>query len=166
MNTRTQIKAGQRLSAIDLYLLLSENIVNMPDEESFMQEALAHIGTTFQASRVYVFDYRKPCWYNTFEWVKPGTHSVQHLFQGVVLEYIEQLEATMETFFSGKLKVIEHIDKISPEEREFFAEQGIVSMIAIPMFYAGEFMGIFGIDQCEEIPHWVAENVNHGAFAQ
>ncbi len=159
MNAHTEAAVGQKLSVIDLFLLLSKNMVEMPDEESFMESALAHIGTTFQASRVYVFDYKKPFWYNTFEWVKPGVHSVQHLFQGVVLEYIEQLEATMETFFSGELKVIEHIDAIPEDEKDFFADQGIVSLIAIPLFCGGEFMGIFGIDQCEDIPHWAADNV-------
>ncbi len=150
---------ASKSKVIDLFLRMSENMINISDENIFMNIALADIGTTLKASRVYIFDYRDPYWYNTFEWVSEGVTSLQESFQGVAFGFMEQLEGTIETFLAGKPKVIEDISKASPEERDFFATQGIVSMITVPLFYMGEFIGFFGIDQCEDVENWVQETV-------
>ncbi len=160
MNQITEVFTKESLNIIDLFLRMSENMVNMPDEKSFMEVALADVGKAFKASRVYVFDYREPRWYNTFEWLNTGVPSVRHLFQGIIFEDMEQLESTLATFNAGKLKTIEHIDASSAREKDFFSAQGIVSMIAIPLFSSGKFIGFFGLDQCEDVENWVSDHVD------
>ncbi len=159
MNHSIEMLHSKKSKMIDLFLRMSENMINISDENIFMNIALADIGSTLKASRVYIFDYRDPYWYNTFEWVSEGVVSLQQNFQGVAFGFMEQLEGTIETFLAGKPKVIEHISKASREEQEFFATQGIVSMITVPLFYMGEFIGFFGIDQCEEVENWVQDTV-------
>ncbi len=159
MNHSIEMSHAKKSKMIDLFLRMSENMINISDENIFMNIALADIGNTLKASRVYIFDYRDPYWYNTFEWVNEGVVSLQQTFQGVAFGFMEQLEGTIETFLAGKPKVIEHINKASQEEKEFFATQGIVSMITVPLFYMGEFIGFFGIDQCEDVENWVQDTV-------
>ena len=62
-------------------------------------------------------------------------------FEEVGLERVAELSARNE-LFTGK------VSDLPPDERQFFEEQGIKSLMTVPIFVGGEWWGFIGFDDC------------------
>ena len=91
-----------------------------------------------------------------FEWAAPGIQSElenpvmqQMRFEDVGLKRVAELSSRNE-LFTGK------VSEMPPEERTFFEEQGIKSLMTVPLFVGGEWWGTIGFDDCINERVWSA----------
>lgn len=127
-----------------------------------INETLRLLGEYAQVDRVYIFEHQEvtDTVDNTFEWCAQGISPEIENLQGVPFDAVPKWK---EKF--GKKEHI-YIPKVSeiPEEynaeREILEPQGIISLLAIPMFYGEEFIGFIGFDAVRKERVWSEEHIS------
>ena len=111
---------------------------------------LKSIGNYTGADRVYVFDWSSDDTHtslsNTFEWCAPG---VKPEIQNLQAIPISLMPSWMEAFWNQKTIVIPDLERIAqstPQEYAFLKQQGIHSVIALPIYASHNLSGFIGLD--------------------
>ncbi|NBD36850.1 MAG: GAF domain-containing protein, partial [Chloroflexi bacterium] len=123
--------------------------------------ALQEVGKFTNVDRSYVFLYAKDktrmsC---THEWCAPGVASHQDLLQDIPADALSWSNAII---FRGEVLHIPRVSELPPEanaEREEFESQGIQSLLATPMIYQGETIGLLGFDAVRTEKKWTAGDI-------
>ncbi len=133
----------------ELFLRISQNMLKINDPSEFFRYALKDIGESTGASRVFIFEYIDRLWYEKYVWACEGIGSVQHLLQGVSLDFILNAGKGKEDFFQGNTKIITDMEKeFDDSAREFLRHTQMLSAIAVPFFIKGKMRGFFGANIC------------------
>jgi two-component system, cell cycle sensor histidine kinase and response regulator CckA len=120
----------------------------------FLQE----LGEASRASRSYLFENAvtdgRLVATQLFEWVAPGVTpelgnpAMQDMcFEDAGLERVAEISARNE-LFTGK------VSEMLPAERAFFEQQGIKSLMTVPIFVGGDWWGTIGFDECVTERTW------------
>jgi PAS domain S-box-containing protein len=122
---------------------------------------LQKLGEASGASRSYLFEnsldeHGRLVASQVFEWAAPGIEPelenpvMQEMrFEDVGLQRVAELSSRNE-LFTGK------VSEMTPDERAFFGEQGIKSLMTVPLFVGGEWWGTIGFDDCVKERVWSA----------
>ncbi|TLU88382.1 MAG: response regulator [Chlorobium sp.] len=151
-------------SALQLVLMdLAIGFVNKPsdDLDNSINRALAIVGEFTGVDRVYLFlyDVEKNTMSNTHEWCAPGIHAEIQSLQDVPNEAMPDWVATHR---QGR---IVHIPRVLdlPEEsflRKILEQQGIQSLITLPMNYGEQCFGFVGFDSVRQLKSWDDDDVS------
>ncbi|GAB4283048.1 MAG: hypothetical protein Fur0025_12700 [Oscillatoriaceae cyanobacterium] len=122
--------------------------------------ALQEIGTFAEVDRSYIFVFDGNHVDNTHEWCRPGIAPQIHNYQNIILE-------ESQPWFAAKISRFEviHIPLVAqlpPEatlERELFQSQDILSLLAVPMVYAGQLVGFLGFDAVRSARNWTFADI-------
>ncbi len=147
-----------RLAFENIITNISTTFINMAPEETdaAIQRTLQIIGEFAGVARSYVFLYSgdQRMLTNTHEWCAPNIRSHRHRLQAVP---VEAWAWTNTRILQGELLHFPDIDTLPEEaeaEREEFREQGIRSMLCVPLLYRGEVIGFLGFDAVRQSMRW------------
>jgi signal transduction histidine kinase len=161
---RTQATLRERLAFEELITSLSTQVVSLsPDTvDDGVREALRAIGEFARVDRAYVFRFTSDgaAMDNTHEWCAPGIHSLIEMMQNLPLEafpwWTARLLRARETIH------VPDIQQLPPEaaaEKETLVEQGVKSILALPMIYEGAVVGFLGFDSVRVKKTWPESDV-------
>ncbi|MCO6177018.1 PAS-domain containing protein [Ciceribacter sp. RN22] len=119
--------------------------------DAAIDEALGRMGAVTRTDRVYVFRLRPEGDFidNTHEWCAPGIESVREMLQEIPASMIEHWR---KEFDAGREVLIPDVAAMSDDapEKHILVEQGIRSLLTVPMIQDGTFRGFVGYDAVRE----------------
>jgi len=155
--------AEQALSRRDLILEASsfaaERFLNEPAWADCVDDVLERAGHAAEASRAYVFrnavrDDGTTEMTQVFEWTADGIDPTIDLDITSNLQYSESGFARWEQVLAAGELITGPVRGFPDSERTRLERQGIVSILAVPVFAAGGWWGFVGYDQCEQERDW------------
>jgi PAS domain S-box-containing protein len=126
-----------------------DNLLGAPlaDADIAIDAALARMGKLTRTDRVYVFRLRTAEAFidNTHEWCAPDIEPAQEMLQDIPAEMIDHWR---EEFDAGREVLIPDVPAMpdTAPEKAILLEQGIRSLLAVPMVQDGIFRGFVGYD--------------------
>ncbi len=158
--THTTLSSEQ--SYIEMFMRISSRVLTAASEDEFMHETLADVGKIMQVHRTYVFKMENDVWSNTHEWVAEGVVPfIDELQNRNMHELSNSTQDMLYVLASGKPFIINNIKDVTNKNlRDFLKLQDIHGLLTIPLFAAGEIVGMFGLDQCSPDIPWTEQSVN------
>jgi PAS domain S-box-containing protein len=137
----------------------AERFLNAPSWTDCLDDVLQRAGGAASASRAYVFrnetrgdDERLMT--QVFEWTAQGIEATIGLDLTADVPYSEGGFARWEERLSQGYAISGRVRELPESERGRLEPQGILSILVVPIFSAGEWWGFVGYDQCEEEREW------------
>jgi signal transduction histidine kinase/CheY-like chemotaxis protein len=148
-----------RLAFEELVLKLSTQLVAVPTSsvDDAVHEALGTLGVFAHVDRAYVFRFSsdRKRMQNTHEWCAPGVEPVMHLVQNLALEdFAWWAKEIRERRVIHLADVARDLPPEAVVERESLAEQGVLSVLAVPTILGGDVVGFLGFDAVREKKRW------------
>ncbi|MDP4944918.1 MAG: GAF domain-containing protein [Alishewanella sp.] len=135
---------------------------------AFIQQALAKLGQTVAADRVYIFNYdfnNNTC-SNTFEWCAEGVMPEINSLQGVPLAAIPQWLHAHQTGQEMHIPDVPALPK-GDALKQILQPQGIKSLLTIPLLAGMELLGFVGFDSVKQYRYYTEqERLVLGVFAR
>ncbi|AKU98340.1 sensory box histidine kinase/response regulator [Labilithrix luteola] len=155
---RTEAMLRERLVFEELIMNLSTQLVGLPVDavDEGVQDALRAIGEFAHVDRAYVFRFSSDgmAMDNTHEWCAPGIHPVIDMMQAAPLEVFPWWMARIR---NRELIHVPDIFALPPEadaERATLIDQGVKSVLALPLIYQRTVVGFVGFDAVRETKTW------------
>lgn len=150
-NITAQRLAEQKRQLANDQLSFLENVAHdllaQPDTETGINMILSRMLDYFDSDRAYVFefDYDKGITRNTYELCAAGVEAEKDRLQDVP---IDMAAYWLQTFQHQSYVDIEDVDALGAnrQEKELLQQQGISSLVAVPMRREGELIGFVGLD--------------------
>ncbi len=124
----------------------------LKDIDAAIDAALDQMGRLTDTDRVYVFRLRKDEAFidNTHEWCGPGIEPALEMLQGLPIGMIDHWRAL---FDAGSEVVIPDVVAMPDDapEKGLLLEQGVRSLLAVPMVEDGAFRGFVGFDAVRDL---------------
>lgn len=148
--------ASLEVTAVRLLNSLARATVSNADER--INEALSALGEVAGLDRTYLFWKRENKFFdNTHEWAAPGIEPMIEHLQGLP---IEMFGPFWESFLRDEAVYIARVAELPDEqayEREMLSEQGIISLLMVPVVDDGQTVGFVGYDAVRQ-PRDLSEN--------
>ena len=135
----------------ELIASLSTQFINLPSDkiDTAIDDALEAVGKFADVDRAYVFqfcDEDQTVWSNTHEWCGPDVPAVKDRRQ--------ECPVTNTPWWGLRMKRLENIyipclEQLPPEaatDKKIFQEDGIESLVGVPLVYGGTLLGFVGFD--------------------
>ncbi len=146
---------------IELFARISAHILTAKSEKHFLEKTLADIGQSLHVSRAYIIKYHGELWSNTHEWVAPGVEAFKDALQNADYSPWTKEGGLFYPLMVGRPAIIKDASTVTDDAiRGFLELQNNQSLILVPLFSAGEIIGVLGIDQCEKIENWSEKTIN------
>jgi diguanylate cyclase (GGDEF)-like protein len=159
----TRAMGSLRSELLSLIASTARDFISEPSSslDANINRTLAAIGELFDVDRAYVFEYRAAqgvvC--NTHEWCAPGVEpQIEHL-QGLPVELVPWW---MDEMRAGRAINLSSLDDLPPEgesTRELLENQGIHSLLVLPLVRRGQLDGFAGFDHVRGSRCWSEEEV-------
>ena len=158
---RAEEELQYRLKFQNLISKISSQFVNLHpaqiDDE--IDHTLQHIGEFAEADRSYVFQFSDDqksvsC---THEWC---ADSIEPTIERIKNAPVETFPWVMTQFLTGKMVSIPRVADLHSEAtslKEELVQQGIQSLLAVPMIIGGKVIGFIGLDSVREEKMWVED---------
>ncbi len=151
---------GRRRAFQELITELSTKFVNLAGEEidRELTAALRSIGEFAGVDRAYIFRSTPDgaAMDNTHEWCAEGIEPQIDMLQGLLLTTLPWWARNMR---ARSVIDVPDVDLLPEEERRFLQEQGILSVLAIPMIYQDRVVGFVGFDSVRRRKSWPKADV-------
>lgn len=167
-----QFGTGTRIESDDKNSLSIDSLVTMAfqllyesrDVETAVNAILEIAGHRYNVSRVYIFeDSEDGLWSrNTFEWCNQGIEPAIMLLQH--MDYKELGGNYQDHFDENGIFYCQDTAKLSREEYEILASQGVRSMLQCAIRDKGKFAGFVGFDDCTIPRTWTQDQIDALAF--
>lgn len=161
---RTEATLRERLAFEELITTLSTQLVSVGVHavDEAVREALRAIGEFARVDRAYIFRFTSDgaAMNNTHEWCAPGIDSLLEMMQNLPLEVFPWW--TTRLLRDRQLIHLADIQTLPPEaaaERETLTEQGVKSILCLPMIYEGSVVGFLGFDAVRTPKTWPESDV-------
>jgi PAS domain S-box-containing protein len=158
---RTEEELQYRLKLQHLITTVSSQFINLyPDQiDDEINHTLQQIGEFADADRSYVFQFSEDqksvsC---THEWAAEEMETTVEPIQNVP---VETYPWGTKKFLRGNMVLIPRVSELPPEainEKQRFEQQGIQSILAVPMASGGRVMGFVGLDSVREEKMWAED---------
>ncbi len=150
-----------KIKYIELFTRVSTLMFNRQQNDSFLQDVLADIGETLEVSRVYIFYRRgKHHWFNAFEWTGENISAEIASLQDIDIRELGN-DNMLHNMLHGEAILCNDTTQIEHgEQRDILLRQNIRALITVPLYYEGQVIGMFGLDQCYHIPQWSTSLLN------
>jgi len=128
---------------------------------SAVNTTLRRLGEYAEVDRVYIFDHVVSTdeLNNTFEWCSEGTNPEIENLQGIPFSMVPRWK---EIFAQQGHVYIPRVAEIDPQyqvEKEILEPQGIISLLALPMYYGDKMLGFIGFDSVKNERVWTNEHI-------
>lgn len=161
---RAQATLRERLAFEELITSLSTQLLSLPPDavDTGVQEALRAIGEFARVDRAYVFRFTSngAAMDNTHEWCASEIPAMIEMMQNLPLEafpwWTDRLLRACETIH------VPDILELPPEaeaEKVTLIEQGVKSVLCLPMIYEGRVAGFLGFDSVRTNKTWPESDV-------
>jgi PAS domain S-box-containing protein len=151
----------------DLITTISTNFINLTLEEidQGINQALRKVGQFMGVDRSYVFLFSDDSqkggrkMNNTHEWCAEGIAPQRQRMQDIP---VDTLPWSNQILMQGEVLHISKVTDLPPEassERQEFQAQGTQSLIAVPMVYQGQTMGLVGFDAVRGEKTWSEDSI-------
>ncbi|KAF0129024.1 MAG: two-component system chemotaxis family sensor kinase CheA [Bacteroidetes bacterium] len=147
----------------DLIINFSTMLVKsgVDDVHSVINITLQRLGDYAQVDRVYIFEHNieEDVVNNTYEWCSEDISPEIENLQGIPFDLVPRWK---EKFALNEYVYIPLIAEIDPEyaaEKEILEPQGIISLLALPMFYGNKLYGFIGFDAVKKQREWSDEHI-------
>lgn len=144
---------AERESVSQLLFLnnMAGKLLYQPDAEAGVYELLNNIMTYFKAKRTYIFEFSGDRRFasNTYELCAEGISAQKENLQSIPVEVFPMW---MHAFDEKKYVYIEDVDSLGDDramEREILRAQCVKSLIAVPLYRDGKYLGFVGADDSE-----------------
>ncbi|KAJ52367.1 hypothetical protein BD780_001198 [Clostridium tetanomorphum] len=129
------------------------------DKEYLIEECLEELGERTNSARSYIFLFKDNLKYmdNVYEWCAKGVSSEKDKLQNFKTEMCPWW---MEKLKNNEIISIEDVEKMPEEaevEKEVLSEQGIKSLIVLPIFNKDNLIGYVGLDNTFENKNWTKD---------
>lgn len=148
----------------NLILSLSTRFIRYPSLEidTAIAEALCAIGEFTAVDRAYVFAYSddQQMMSCTHEWCRSG---IEPQIQNLKEIPVEALPWSNQILLNGDLlhiPSVANLPDIARNEKIEFEDQGIKSLLAVPMIFQGKVTGLLGFDSVRSEKSWDADSSN------
>lgn len=151
-----------RLNFEKLVTKISNRFISFEDINEAILKSLEDIGRFRQASRSYVFMFSEDenTMINTHEWCQEGVVPKIKNLQGLSMDmfpwWIEKLK-------NRQIILIQNVSKLTEEaqkEKEMLEEQGIVSVMVLPIYVQRKLTGFIGFDNVSNSSEWQEEDIS------
>ncbi len=137
----------------------AERFLNAPSWTDCIDDVLERAGEAASASRAYVFRNEsrgdgERLTTQVFEWTAPGIDPTIGLDLTANIPYSGGGFERWERRLSEGSVIAGLVRELPESERDRLEPQGILSILVVPIFSAGEWWGFVGYDQCEEERNW------------
>ena len=158
---RVEYELQYRLKFQHLITTVSSQFINLHpaqiDDE--IDHSLKQIGEFADADRSYVFQFSGDqksvsC---THEWCAEGIKPTIERIQNAP---VETFPWAMKKFQHGDMVLVPRLSDLPPEagkEKQEFEQQGIQSVLAVPMIISGKVMGFIGLDSVRDEKMWAED---------
>jgi PAS domain S-box-containing protein len=153
-------KARKRLELDSKLLVVSSRFVDIECYNSAVNSALAEVGQFSGACRAHLIllDRERQVINNTHEWCAPGVPSEiaasQNLHLTLIGDVLSKLEQGEVVHFPDTLRMDSSLDFV-----KLLWEQGILSMVLVPLMTGGRLEGFLGLECTTGPREWAAEDV-------
>ncbi|WP_434303354.1 GAF domain-containing sensor histidine kinase [Clostridium botulinum] len=123
-------------------------------KEYLIEECLEELGKKTNSCRAYIFLFRNNLEYmdNIYEWCAKGISSEKNNLQDLKTSLFPWW---MNELKHNKIIIIENVEKMTAEiEKEILSEQGIKSLIVLPICYKDNLVGYIGLDNNFQNKSW------------
>jgi len=124
-----------------------------------MDAVLERLGLAAEVSRAYVFENRQgpdgqllAC--QRYEWARPGVEPQIDNEDLAAFPYVEGGFGRWVDVMSRGGIICGHVRDFPPAEQEVLGSQGILSILAVPIFVDGRWWGFAGLDECAAEREW------------
>jgi len=155
-------KLNKLLSLQNLLTHLATEFINIPVENSneAVDTLLSVIGIGNEIDRVYIFEYdfAKNTMSNTHEWcagdISPEIENLQQLSN-------ELLPSWIAAHKKGEMMLIQDVSKLDKNDPQykFLLQQGIKTLITIPLVLNGECLGFVGFNSEKLLKQWSSDEI-------
>ncbi len=153
----------RRVAFENLVSTISTDFINRAPEDidTGINEALEAVGTFMSVDRSYVFMFSgdKQTMDNTHEWCAEEIEPQIERMQNVP---VEDLDWSNQILLRGDVLHIPSVAELPPEasaERAVFEDQDTRSLVAVPLVYQGETVGLVGFDAVRQQRTWSEESI-------
>lgn len=126
-----------------------------------INESMAKIGEFTGADRVYLFDYNldKGTSSNTHEWCADSITAQIDNLQNLPVDSIPEW---YNKHIKGETILIPNVLKLKKNDpvRQILEQQGVFSVLSIPLFYGAECYGFVGFDSCKPEREWQSDEIS------
>ncbi|MFH0734882.1 MAG: PAS domain S-box protein [bacterium] len=135
---------------------------NLSQFSNSLNNSLKMLGLYSKVDRVYIFEfnYTTNTMSNTYEWCAPGIkaeiNNLQNISNNILPHWFEKFKNN-EYVYIPRVSEIE--DKYA-EEKEILEQQGIISLLTIPIFYVEKLIGFIGFDSVVTERVWEIEYIS------
>ncbi|AUM96595.1 TPA: GAF domain-containing sensor histidine kinase [Clostridium botulinum] len=140
---------------IEILSNISSKLVNINlRKEYLIEECLEKLGEKTNSCRAYIFLFRNNLEYmdNVYEWCAKGISSEKNNLQDLKTSLFPWW---MNELKNNKIIIIENVEKMTAEiEKEILSEQGIKSLIVLPICYKDNLVGYVGLDNNFQNKSW------------
>ncbi|HGG0417875.1 GAF domain-containing sensor histidine kinase [Clostridium botulinum] len=140
---------------IEILSNISSKLVNINlRKEYLIEECLEKLGKKTNSCRAYIFLFRNNLEYmdNVYEWCAKGISSEKNNLQDLKTSLFPWW---MNELKNNKIIIIENVEKMTAEiEKEILSEQGIKSLIVLPICYKDNLVGYVGLDNNFQNKSW------------
>lgn len=135
---------------------IARRFVHMENVESSINYALKVIGEFSLASRAYIFEFHEDCLLmdNTYEWCADGVNPEIDFLKN---QEIAMFNWWMDQIKEGKILDIYDVEALGPEatnEKEILMQQGIKSVLVLPIIIQSQLSGFVGFDNVHSKSNW------------
>lgn len=141
--------------------VITEISINFLTEESFdahINKALRTIGIFLDVSRAYLFLDSKDgkSTSNTHEWCALGVPSTIQISQNIPYSSFSLLNSKMK---ENAIFYCENINSLDENSKNHLAQQGIKSLLIVPIVTNKKRIGFIGIDECTRFRDWNSKDI-------
>jgi len=166
-NITQQIRVEQKLGSLrvlhQLIVEFSSQLVQSPleDIDRNINLTLEKLGKYANVDRVYIFDYdgQADLVHNSYEWCSEGILPEIDNLQNIPFEGFPRWKEKFGNKEYVYIPLVSDIDEQYHIEKEIFEPQGILSLLAIPMFYANQLIGFIGFDSVKTTREWSVDHI-------
>lgn len=126
-----------------------------------IEHTLAQLGEYAGVDRVYIFEHEptEDVVNNTFEWCNEGINPEIDNLQGIPFDAVPRWRARFDKNEHVYIPLVSEIADEYHVEKQILEPQGIISLLAIPMYYGENFIGFIGFDSVKKKRIWSQEHI-------
>jgi len=169
INAELDEKIAERTAALEFRLNLetlisqiSTQFINLRLErvDASIEAALAQLGRFARVDRCYLFQFSLDGsrFSNTHEWCAPGVFAAKGQLQNLPLDSLPWLIAQLQQTHMVYIPAIAHLPPEAKVERIHFQQQGIQSLLCVPITSEGRLFGFIGFDAVQEMKTWTVDD--------
>lgn len=146
-----------------LLMHLATNFINVSIEEmdTAIHDSLSQAGRHCDVDRAYVFEYDFDAglMHNTHEWCKEGIEPAIDLLQNVPCK--DFMAEWIEVHLKGDTVYVEDVEALPTDSslKEILSQQGIKTLVTIPLFMEKECLGFIGFDSVTRQKQWAEDEI-------